>query len=151
MNYKVSIRPDCMAMLNERSFFVFKHKGLLCCIGRNTLGTLNGYVAVPRGHPYFGKDYDEIEIEVHGGLTYAYSDLGFFENGIFEDIWWLGFDTAHFGDSIPFSFSYSIPFSFSYLEDIGSPISRESTYKNFDYVKAETISLADQLVDAYNI
>lgn len=35
----------------------------------------NGYVAIPEGHPCFGKDYDQIydeyNINVHGGLTFS--------------------------------------------------------------------------------
>jgi hypothetical protein len=46
----------------------------------------NGYVIVPESHPWFGKDYDEIEVEIHGGLTY-----GCHEGRV-------GFDTAHAWD-----------------------------------------------------
>ena len=47
--------------------------GYPCLIVRNRLGALCGYVGVPEGHPWHGKDYDDIEPcpDVHGGLTYA--------------------------------------------------------------------------------
>lgn len=58
-------------------------KGYLLC----------GYVGVEKGHPLYGKGYDDVNANVHGGLTYA--DL--WPDGL----WWLGFDTGHFGDSLP--------------------------------------------------
>lgn len=55
------------------------------------LGWGNGYVTVPEGHPYYGKCYTEVPVEVHGGLTYsAKADSG----------WEFGFDTQHSSDTI---------------------------------------------------
>jgi len=53
----------------------------------------NGYVGLPKWHPYFELNYEEIPIRIHGGLTY--SDYN--EN---KKLWVIGFDTNHFGDSI---------------------------------------------------
>lgn len=46
--------------------------GLPCLIVRNPVGALCGYVGVPNGHPAYGKDYDDVEVDVHGGLTFAH-------------------------------------------------------------------------------
>ena len=53
-----------------------------------------GYIEVKKEHPYFNKNYEELNnIDCHGGLTYS----GYrFEDGIY----YIGFDTAHF-DSEP--------------------------------------------------
>ena len=51
----------------------------------------NGYVALPKGHKYYQVDYDDIPVDVHGGLTYS-QQMG--------DYWVVGFDTAHFSDTI---------------------------------------------------
>jgi hypothetical protein len=64
----------------------------------------NGYIAVPPGHPWHGKDYDEIDCDVHGGLTfgefapqiYGWDDS---HKSIPENYYVLGFDTAHYGDN----------------------------------------------------
>lgn len=61
-----------------------------------SVGWGNGYVGVPNGHPWFGKDYDAINAEVHGGLTYA-SDCVPTQKP--DGRWWVGFDTAHCGDT----------------------------------------------------
>ena len=45
--------------------------GLDCLIVRNRFGALCGYVGVPAGHPAHGKDYDDVDVSVHGGLTFS--------------------------------------------------------------------------------
>jgi len=55
------------------------------------VGWGNGYVDMPRSHPMYGKHYDEINVDVHGGLTYAEE---------VEGMWRVGFDTAHLGDCL---------------------------------------------------
>ena len=45
--------------------------GLPCLIVRGPAGALCGYVGVPEGHPAHGKDYDDVEVSCHGGLTFA--------------------------------------------------------------------------------
>lgn len=50
-----------------------------------------GYVQVPKGHLAYGVDYDKIDVNVHGGLTYS-------EYSKDKKGYWLGFDCAHLGD-----------------------------------------------------
>lgn len=57
-------------------------------------GYHNGYVALSKGHPDYGKDYDDIDVEVHGGLTFSQEVE--YQN---EKYWVVGFDTAHLGDN----------------------------------------------------
>lgn len=58
-------------------------------------GAVNGYVKIPAGHHWHGLDYDEIDVEVHGGLTYGGGQSG-----------WIGFDCLHCGDFWPGSARY---------------------------------------------
>lgn len=65
---------------------------------------------IENNHPLYGKNYhDEIDIEVHGNLTYANSCDGDTEFGIChlskdnDESWWFGFDCNHAGDFAPFS------------------------------------------------
>jgi hypothetical protein len=62
-----------------------------------TRGWGNGYVAVPPTHPAYKIYYDNIDIDIHGGLTYSQ-----YGNGkIAPKDWWVfGFDTAHYNDSL---------------------------------------------------
>jgi len=45
--------------------------GLPCLVVRNGSGALCGYVGVPPGHPAHGMDYGALDVQVHGGLTFA--------------------------------------------------------------------------------
>ena len=64
----------------------------------------NGYVLIPPGHKYYGVDYNDIPVKVHGGLTYGEkvtkSMIKFWGlNKKTKGMWCVGFDTAHFMDN----------------------------------------------------
>ena len=60
-----------------------------------SLGTHpTAYINVPAGHPAYKKDYDTIDLDVHGGLTFGEKRLHTSETD-FIDGWWLGWDYAH--------------------------------------------------------
>lgn len=116
--------------------------GLPCLFVRNGVGALCGYVGVAEGHPWFGVEYEHVDADVHGGLTYS----DFCQDGAPDDhtichivdpgendrVWWLGFDTAHMGDRCP------------RYEPFGS----RDVYRDRGYVRAECASLARQAVEA---
>jgi len=68
------------------------------------------------------------------GLTYADKCAGVIchvpEPGMPDDVWWLGFDTAHYGDVCPLNVRWA---------------QHDETYKNIKYVTDEVKSLAEQL------
>ncbi len=116
----------------------FESDGFACILHRN--GSWCGYVAVPPGHPWHGKGYDEVRVandewpDVHGGLTYSEKCHGAVchvaKPGESDDVWWLGFDCNHSGDVS--------------LSDITAPGLRYGTYRDVEYVRAETMKLAAQ-------
>jgi len=130
-----------------------KATGLPCLIKRNDLGALCGYVGVPEGHPWFGKDYDDIQAaDVHGGLTYA----GICQEGP-EDktichipapgepdqMWWLGFDCNHCMDIAPGMKAHMTAIGLGQsLYPFGE------CYRTISYVKAECARLAEQAAAA---
>lgn len=73
------------------------------------VGWGNGYVILPREHPLYKKDYDEIhqlypELEVHRGLTFSdFVDEIWLANVEYdfdiESSWVVGFDTCHLEDT----------------------------------------------------
>ncbi|WP_431068174.1 hypothetical protein [Ralstonia holmesii] len=146
----------------------FEASGLKCQVRRMPRsGHLCGYVGVPDSHPWFRKGYSDsvvaprelierpidvdkvgainvfcaafkgvdfaeaceivLLVDAHGGLTY--SEEG---NGELAGLWVFGFDCAHAGDLCPLS-----------AERYGS--CDGDVYRDFAYVKAETVSLARQL------
>jgi hypothetical protein len=69
-------------------------------------GEANGYLVIDdKNHPWFGKHYNDISVDVHGGLTYSESvnarTVKHFDDITENDVgsWLIGFDTCHFGDS----------------------------------------------------
>ena len=74
----------------EKDFVV---DGFRCVVVGIYMGHRCGYIAIPKGHKLYGKDYDEIDISVHGGLTYAeYSENGY-PVECEEPVYWIGFDS----------------------------------------------------------
>lgn len=104
--------------------------GLPYRLQRNTFGAWCGYVGVFHDHPAYKKGYDDVDVRVHGGLTFSGENHEWGHG----ELWWLGFDTAHSGDltllTIPIQ-------SFGFRE----------IYRTKAYVKAECESLAKQLVE----
>lgn len=72
----------------------WKYKGLHCRVIQGPF-SINGYVAVPKGHPDYAKGYDDVDVEIHGGLTFAEKGEKDSELWPNEETWWFGFDTAH--------------------------------------------------------
>ncbi len=119
--------------------------GLPCLIVRGPLGALCGYVGVSDGHPFFGKDYNSVDVDCHGGLTFSNTcaNVEETEEGHYichvaepnepQKVWWLGFDCGHFMDKTPGSF-YA-------REDDG-------IYRNIAYVTDEVTKLAKQISGA---
>ena len=56
-----------------------------------------GYVRVPEDHPYYEKNYDDCNIDCHGGLTYSESYLSVADDKSLDG-WWIGWDYAHCDD-----------------------------------------------------
>jgi hypothetical protein len=56
------------------------------------------YIEIPPVHPYYKKDYDKIDINCHGGLTYSEDGLGNCKCGLHREGYWIGWDYAHYGD-----------------------------------------------------
>lgn len=78
----------------ERDFTV---DGYRCVVVGQSMGHRCGYIGLPKGHPYYGKDYDDIDVEVHGGWTYAGKSEEYPVES--NNLWWIGFDCAHYMDA----------------------------------------------------
>ena len=108
--------------------------GYKCTIWRHrTLGHLNGYVAIPKGHKMWGTGYDVLDVDVHGGPTYSELDEK-------TDEWVIGFDCGHGGDFSP----KLVATLMKYTE---TDLSRhmKDKYRDWAWVKEQVCSLARQL------
>lgn len=123
-------------------------------IVRGPNGSLCGYAGVAPGHPAHGKGYDDVEVDVHGGLTYAAGCSGHICHvpapGEPDDIWWLGFDCTHAGDYSPGLQATIARASGQQMAPpyVDPPLEAPwhiDRYRDIDYVKFEVESLARQL------
>lgn len=122
---------------------------LPCLIVRGPFGALCGYAGVLPGHPFHGKSYDDVDVDVHGRLTFAAGcqhpedeSTGVChipEPGTPDEVWWFGFDCAHCFDLMPGIPDLGMG---SYIE---RHISTGDVYRDADYVAREVTSLAAQL------
>jgi hypothetical protein len=122
------------------------HEGFEWEITNNGIGYRCGYVRIPPGHPWHGRDYDSVEPypAVHGGLTFAEADTDCGKGGE-DNAWWLGFDCAHAGDaadpSLPGRDGKPLPSVVLHHFD-------DDVIRTTDYVEAECRSLAGQALAA---
>ena len=117
--------------------------GLSCIAKRHhRTGHWCGYVGVPEGHSWFGKQYDDISARCE--LTYAAPcSHGAIESSIChvpepgepDNVWWLGFDFAHCDDASPQDHCYARDRGYPFDPVIG-------TYKTLEYVKQVCKELA---------
>lgn len=156
--------PDKMQWTDETT-------GLPCLLVRHSdWGNLCGYVAVPPGHPFHGQGFrslGEVEIDVHGGLDFAGEcqpgedeSTGIChvpEPGQPHDVWWFGFDCAHWLDLVPGMEAHLNQLMPDRLAEraalrLGWPAgTREmftTRYRDIGYVQRECAHLAKQLARA---
>lgn len=113
---------------NEKKWTYTCENGLEfnCSIRRNTRsGHLCGYVILTPDNDFFGKDYDNIPVSCHGGLTYA-SEEG--------SNWIIGFDCAHYDDLQPFYTDQDI-------------YNDNRVYKDMEFVTEECESICEQIAE----
>ena len=129
----------------------FVAHGFACMIVRHpSHGHWCAYVGVPNTHPAYGKDYDDVDVEFHGGLTYADRCRDLIchvpQPGMPDDVWWLGGDFAHCWDLAPAMAARErdLGLDFAALRDTAGFV---DVYRDVAYVRAETERLAAQLAE----
>ena len=79
--------------------------------GDDMAGYANGYVAIPKNHPLYGASYDDVDIDIHGGLTFEgetddfkkcikRDNIELLDGELPDGYWVFGFDTLHFMDTV---------------------------------------------------
>ena len=134
----------CLSLALDRPNDVLSegyHKGFKYVTMRSPMNVRCGYVRVPSNHPWSDKDYDELNIECHGGLTFAAFDT---PCGDPEEesnpSYWVGFDCGHYMDSPDPSFGGN-PFFYEVPGALG-------TIRTQDFVEDECRKICDQAAAA---
>ncbi len=87
----------CLPLKPYKIEHEWEHAGLKCAVVQSREKEHRcGYVRVPPGHPLHGKSYDDPNVDVHGGLTFAAVEPCAHEDGVG---YWFGFDCHHWNDS----------------------------------------------------
>lgn len=110
--------------------YIDEETGYTCRINRlQYMGSLCGYVLLPDIHPCINTYYDDIDVNVHGGLTFkgSFNSEGY--NMPLHKGTWIGFDCNHAWD---------------YSPRLGK-FSDDGTYRDWEYVKNELRGLCKQL------
>ena len=130
----------------------FTYKGYKCCVLFMPIGHRCGYVLVPHWHSQYGKNYRDIPIKCHGGLTYS----SHFLMGQEFPSWWIGFDCAHAGDIADkesqikyYGENEQNPF-FSMLTFMLEGYDEFGTIKTLDFCEQECRNIVDQLIEMEN-
>ena len=137
---------------SEPSRESFNYRGYKCLIIRHPeFLHLCGYVGIPEGHKYYKKHYDEVPLEVHGGLSF--SDFWEDEN---DGLWYLGFDTGHAWDLSPGMHRRNEPTKSKYWidgveheyveRDLGEELMKNETYRDIEYVRLQCKKMVRQLL-----
>ena len=125
-----------------------KATGLPCLIVRNPRhGNLCGYVGVDATHPCYRVDYSEVDVEVHGGLSYAALRPTGADGGL-HTLWWFGFDCGHWRDIAP---GLDALLRERHLDPLDIPDDgpewMRRRYRPIGYVRDEVTQLARQLAE----
>jgi hypothetical protein len=139
----------------DKEQWVDEATGLPCLIKRNGFGALCGYVGVSEGHPWFEKEYDDVEPapDVHGSLTYSdfcqegdddgHTICHIVDPGEPDRVWWVGFDCSHHCDYEPAREVFNPARDF--LEGYSAC---DQVYRDRAYVKDQCARLAAQAAKA---
>ena len=124
----------------------FEYKGFPCVVLFQSLGFRTGYVGLPKGHKYYGKEYDSIPVDCHCGLTYSDNSL---HQQTDTDIWWIGFDCGHCCDGFDLEkldeyFGNRIENQI--MRDYHKMINEEHEFRTLEYVKENCKAIVDQLL-----
>lgn len=155
---------------DEPDLIEWRHQsGLPCLLVRNAAGALCGYVGLPPVHRYWGRHYNSVQEESsHGGLTFSdecHGDICHVpEPGEPGDIWWLGFDCAHYQDLAPAMAAMMRKHRHTLTTELGQESGARAAdllfpsvesykgrgffeeYRDVGYVRAHCEALADELV-----
>lgn len=93
---------------------LFWYRGYPCAVLLMPFGHRCGYVGIPKGSMHYGKHYNDIPIDCHGGVTYSENYLISVSltgdkdaDAKLSGLWWIGFDCAHWLDMPDYSALYA--------------------------------------------
>lgn len=124
--------------------------GLEWMIIHNGNGYRCGYVRIPFGHVWHGKSYHDLNVDCHGGLTFAEADVPCNAPGPDTD-WWIGFDCAHGHDApdpeLPNKRGFRDPLS-TLITDWFDKFNFDRQVRTQEYVRDQVMKICEQAFQA---
>lgn len=117
---------------------------LPCLITRGADGAFCGYVSIEPSHPLYGHDYESVDVNVHGGLTYSGACRGgaSTEPETPDYLWRFGFSCGHDWDFTPEVAVIVNSVGFSGQRLATNPFHLGGVYRDFTYVTGQCHYLA---------
>lgn len=130
----------------------FTYKGYKCVVIFQALCHRCGYVGITKDHSLYGLDYDEIPVICHGGVTYTSPTLFGHENE--TDIFWIGFDCAHYNDGKDyeagrkyFADDTALIESMTRWGELDKQYPYDQEVRTQEYVEEQCRQIVDQLIE----
>ena len=131
----------------------FEYKCFPCVVVMQNMCFRTAYVGIPQGNPLYRKHYENINVDCHGGLTYARDSL---LDQPETDLWWIGFDTAQWGDGYDYEAGKKL---FADSEDNMEGIlcmeriyrecgTNDFPFKSLEFCKSQCKSIVDQILES---
>ncbi len=128
----------------------FEYKGFSCVILFMPGAYRCGYVGLPKRNRFYGKDYDDIPVDCHCGLTYSNENLYHQSD---ENTWWIGFDCAHGCDGYDtetakrlFADDKNVVEQLERMEDYFG-IRDENPVRTLEYCEEQCKSIVEQVIE----
>jgi hypothetical protein len=134
----------------EDDRYEWRHLGFPCLIFRaGHTGALCGYIAIPPKHPWYKLHGNDLDVDVHGGITYAADCHGVIchepRKGESRKVWWLGFDCGHAFDVMPALIKVRQEARELLFRTVNLGVKLpDERYRDLAYVTAEVNRLAEQ-------
>ena len=130
----------------EKDFMISDYR---CVILGLSMGHRCGYVGLPKGHKYEDEDYNNIDVSVHGGLTYAGDGVRY---PVQDERSWVGFDCAHSGDGKDLGLVKELADerTYNHIVDMERRYPIREVVRTTEYVENELIDLVKQLEELNN-
>jgi len=124
------------------------YKGVRCVVLGLKMGHRCGYVAIPTDSEKYSEDYNSIDIECHGGLTYGCVDNKYPVETKTPTAW-IGFDCAHCWDKRDIDLMRELGADDKYIDMMTQMF--EDPYaevRTAEYCEEECKRIVDQILEA---
>lgn len=131
----------------------FYYKNYRCLIIAQDSGFRCGYIKIPKNNILYNKKYQNIDINIHGGLTYSSFNYKGYPIKTKNKTYWIGFDCHHADDLYDLNLINSNSELYDIaknLNDIMTTFNSSATLKDKNYIENELKLAVNQIIKLNN-